>query len=120
MPSIAAWTPTNWAAQVTGAQPGTHGLGGWTKHHKTDPMSVPAIQSWESKEWNAETVWQVWPQMQGPFLDHFQPKDIILVERKNEESVFTRPDTEKLKIWLEDYSLGDIWSRNIIEGTAGQ
>ena len=53
-------------------------------------------------------------------IDHFQPEDIILVERKNEESVFTRPDTEKLKIWLEDYSLGDIWSRNIIEGTAGQ
>ena len=59
MPSIAAWTPTNWAAQVTGAQPGTHGLGGWTKHHKTDPLSVPAIQSWESREWNAETVWEV-------------------------------------------------------------
>jgi len=54
------------------------------------------------------------------FIDHFQPEDIILVERKNDESVFSRPDTEKLKIWLEDYSLGDIWSRNIIEGTAGQ
>jgi len=53
-------------------------------------------------------------------IDHFQPEDIILVERKNNESVFSRPDTEKLKIWLEDYSLGDIWSRNIIEGTSGQ
>ena len=53
-------------------------------------------------------------------IDHFQPEDIILVERKNDESVFSRPDTEKLRIWLEDYSLGDIWSRNIIEGTAGQ
>jgi len=49
-------------------------------------------------------------------IDHFQPEDIILVERRNDESVFTRPDTEKLKIWLEEYSLGDIWSRNIIEG----
>ncbi|HUV66030.1 MAG TPA: AAA family ATPase [Sedimentisphaerales bacterium] len=53
-------------------------------------------------------------------IDHFQPEDIILVERKNDESIFSRPDTEKLKIWLEDYSLGDIWSRNILEGTAGQ
>ena len=53
-------------------------------------------------------------------IDHFLPEDIILVERKNNESVFSRPDTEKLKIWLEDYSLGDIWSRNIIEGAAGQ
>jgi predicted ATPase len=49
-------------------------------------------------------------------IDHFQPEDIILVERKNDETIFDRPDTEKLKIWLEDYSLGDIWSRNIIEG----
>ena len=49
-------------------------------------------------------------------LDHFKPEDIVLVERKNDESLFSRPDTEKLKIWLEDYSLGDIWSRNIIEG----
>ena len=53
-------------------------------------------------------------------IDHFLPEDIILVERKNDESVFSHPDTEKLKIWLEEYSLGDIWSRNIIEGAAGQ
>ena len=53
-------------------------------------------------------------------IDHFKPEDIILVERKNDESIFDHPDTEKLKIWLEDYSLGDIWSRNIIEGAAGQ
>ena len=59
MPSIAAWTPTNWAAQVTGAHPGIHGLGGWTKRRKTDPMDVPAIESWESRGWQGETVWQV-------------------------------------------------------------
>ena len=53
-------------------------------------------------------------------IDHFKPEDVILVERKNGESIFSRPDTEKLKIWLEEYSLGDIWSRNIIEGAAGQ
>ncbi len=59
LPSIPAWTPTNWAAQITGAQPGSHGLGGWTKHRKTDPLSVRAIESWESVEWGPETVWQV-------------------------------------------------------------
>ena len=59
MPSIAAWTPTNWAAQITGAHPGIHGLGGWSKHRKTDPMEVPPIESWESREWSGETVWQV-------------------------------------------------------------
>jgi predicted AlkP superfamily phosphohydrolase/phosphomutase len=59
MPSIPAWTPTNWAAQVTGAEPGTHGLGGWSKHHKADPMSVAPIESWESRAWRGETVWAV-------------------------------------------------------------
>ncbi len=59
MPSIAAWTPTNWAAQVTGAHPGAHGLGGWTRHHRRDPLSVAPIESWEFREWQAETVWQV-------------------------------------------------------------
>jgi len=59
LPSIPAWTPTNWAAQVTGAQPGTHGLGGWTRRHKSDPLSARPIESWESRDWIAETVWQV-------------------------------------------------------------
>jgi predicted AlkP superfamily phosphohydrolase/phosphomutase len=59
MPSIAAWTPTNWAAQITGAHPGIHGLGGWTRHRKTDPMSIAPIESWESRDWHGETVWQV-------------------------------------------------------------
>ena len=59
MPSIAAWTPTNWAAQVTGAHPGVHGLGGWTKHRKTDPMDVPEVESWESRDWQGDTLWQV-------------------------------------------------------------
>ncbi|MBC7237504.1 MAG: alkaline phosphatase family protein [Chloroflexi bacterium] len=59
LPSIAAWTPTNWAAQVTGAHPGTHGLGGWSRHHRRDPLTVPPIESWEFREWQAETVWQV-------------------------------------------------------------
>ena len=53
-------------------------------------------------------------------VDQFQPEDIILVERKNDESIFIRPDTKKLKIWLEDYSLGDLWSRNIINGVSEQ
>ena len=59
MPSIPAWTPTNWAAQITGAHPGIHGLGGWSKHRKTDPMEVRPIESWESRGWQGETVWHV-------------------------------------------------------------
>jgi hypothetical protein len=59
MPSIPAWTPTNWAAQITGARPGTHGLGGWTKRARGAAVSDPGIKSWESRQWDVETVWDV-------------------------------------------------------------
>lgn len=59
LPSIPAWTPTNWAAQVTGADPGTHGLGGWERRRKTQPWDAPRIQSWEFVDWRAETIWEV-------------------------------------------------------------
>lgn len=47
----------------------------------------------------------------------FQPKDIIVVERKNEASVFKRLNAEELGDWIkEDYSLGELWKRNILGG----
>ena len=59
LPSIPAWTPTNWAAQVTGAEPGTHGLTGWERRQKTQPWDASRILSWESTDWRAETIWEV-------------------------------------------------------------
>ena len=49
-------------------------------------------------------------------IDYFEPEDIITVDRNKAEnqSVFTRLDSEGLKLWSEDYSLGDLWQRNII------
>lgn len=47
----------------------------------------------------------------------FQPEDIIVVERKNEASVFKRLNAEELGDWLkEDYGLGELWKRNILGG----
>ena len=49
------------------------------------------------------------------FVDNFEPEDIIVVERNDEEATeFSRPDTGKLNEWLEDYSLGEIWEKNVI------
>ena len=48
------------------------------------------------------------------FLDSFDPEDIVLVERKGEATEFERPDAEKLNAWLEDYSLGEIWEKNVL------
>jgi hypothetical protein len=32
------------------------------------------------------------------------------------ESKFLRPDEEKLESWLEEYSLGEVWEKNVIGG----
>ena len=54
---------------------------------------------------------------QSPSLvDYFEPKDIIIVNRKKGASVFQRLNKNELSFWLKDYSLGDLWRKNIITG----
>jgi predicted ATPase len=48
-------------------------------------------------------------------ISYFKPEDIIAVDQKDGCSTFNRLKTDDLKIWLEDYSLGDLWQRNIIK-----
>ena len=50
------------------------------------------------------------------FLDSFEPEDIVVVERNDEATEFRRPNTEKLEKWLHDYSLGEVWQKNVIGG----
>lgn len=50
------------------------------------------------------------------FINAFEPKDIIVAENMNGQSSFKRLDTKELQIWLEDYTLGEIWQKNIIGG----
>lgn len=50
------------------------------------------------------------------FLDSFDAEDIIVVERDGEASKFERPDSAKLEAWLDDYSLGEVWEKNVIGG----
>jgi predicted ATPase len=49
-------------------------------------------------------------------ISHFEPEDIITVDQINGESVFNRLDETALEIWLENYTLDDLWKRNIIKG----
>lgn len=50
-------------------------------------------------------------------LNNFQPEDVVVVQRENDASVFKRLDAEELSDWLaEDYSLGELWKRNILGG----
>ncbi len=49
-------------------------------------------------------------------VDRFDPKDIIVVERKGRESIFKRLETKRLKEWLDEYSLAELWEKNVIGG----
>jgi predicted ATPase len=50
-------------------------------------------------------------------VDQFEPEDIITVERNNGESVFNRLDTKNLEGWLKDYTLSELWEKNVLGGT---
>ncbi len=44
------------------------------------------------------------------------PESIIVCEKHDGESVFERLDGKRMKVWLENYSLGDLWSRGELGG----
>jgi predicted ATPase len=50
------------------------------------------------------------------FLDSFDPDDVVVVDRPGKESSFRRQDSSVLKSWLEEYSLGQVWEKNLIGG----
>jgi predicted ATPase len=49
-------------------------------------------------------------------IDHFEVGNIIVADRKDQESTFTRPDAAALAAWLKDYSLGELWEKNVLGG----
>ncbi len=49
-------------------------------------------------------------------INHFEAQDIIVVDKEDDQSIFTRMDNEKLQTWLEEYTLGEIWASNLIGG----
>jgi predicted ATPase len=51
-----------------------------------------------------------------PLINQFTPEDVVVVDRKNHQSTFTRVNSEELAEWLEEYTLGELWEKNIIGG----
>jgi len=49
-------------------------------------------------------------------VNEFEPEDIIVVENQANESTFKRLDSDSLSNWLEEYTLGDLWNKNVIGG----
>lgn len=50
-------------------------------------------------------------------LDYFDPADIVVVDRQEGASTFRRLDPRALESWLEDYSMAELWEKNVIAGT---
>ena len=49
-------------------------------------------------------------------VSEFEPEDVLVVDRKEGASTFTRLDGDSLRDWLEDYTLGDLWKMNVLGG----
>lgn len=49
-------------------------------------------------------------------LNNFEAEDIITVDKEDNQSVFKRLDKDVLSNWIEDYSIGELWTKSIIKG----
>ena len=49
-------------------------------------------------------------------LDNFEADDVIVAELTSNGSKYCRLSSDKLKVWLEDYSLSTVWKKNIFGG----
>ena len=80
------------------------------------PQAVDVLASMVKK---ATESTQVIMATQSPrLLDSFDYKDIIVAEKDRETgcTMLDRLDEDEVKVWLEDYSLSQIWDKNIIGG----
>jgi len=60
---------------------------------------------------------QVMISTQSPgLLDHFDRDDVVIVQKGSNGTSFSRPDPEALEAWLEEYTLGEIWEKNVFGG----
>lgn len=49
-------------------------------------------------------------------ISHFAPEDVVTVNQQDGQTVMNRLNGEKLQHWLDDYTLGDLWTQNILHG----
>ncbi len=50
------------------------------------------------------------------FIDCFRPEQVIVVDRPGRESFFRRLNPDQLKDWLAEYSVAELWEKNVIGG----
>jgi predicted ATPase len=51
-----------------------------------------------------------------PLVNQFNLEDLLVVNRKNQATVIERLKPEEFESWLVDYSVGELWEKNVIGG----
>ncbi len=49
-------------------------------------------------------------------INQFLPEDVVVAERENTATIFRRLDSQDYATWMEEYSLGEMWEKNLIGG----
>jgi predicted ATPase len=49
-------------------------------------------------------------------VNNFDVHELVVIERKNRASVYSRPDQKSLASYLDEFTTGEIWEKNIIGG----
>ena len=52
-------------------------------------------------------------------VNQFTPEELIVVDRKDGASELRRLSAKDLESWLESYSLGELWEKNVLGGRPG-
>jgi predicted ATPase len=60
---------------------------------------------------------QVIVSTQSPaLLDYFRPEDVVVVNRQQGHSTFDRLNADELREWLAEYSVAELWQKNVLRG----
>jgi predicted ATPase len=66
---------------------------------------------------SASNATQVLIAIQSPSLiNYFSMEDIVVVKRMDGQSTFERLNGDDFSEWLQDYSIGELWTKNVIAG----
>jgi predicted ATPase len=49
-------------------------------------------------------------------VNQFDPEDLLIVERRDRATVIEPLEPQRLSAWLEEYSLGELWEKNVLGG----
>ena len=56
------------------------------------------------------------PEPAVTLLNQFAPADVLVAENQAGSTTFRRIDENALTKWLADYSLGELWEKNVLGG----